>query len=371
MDSLDLTAYLNQSAQNLVREALHATWRAPRQAVFLLRFLSQCKKACTRRLFWEKQGAHVPAFLISSITHDCNLHCKGCYACHNHPATTARALLSADEWGHIFSEAAGLGVSFHLLAGGEPLLRQDVLLRAAQTSGTLFPVFTNGTLLNADALALFDKHRNLLPVLSMEGGEQATDARRSPGVYRQLVEKMRALRAHSILFGVSLTVTRQNLSELASANFVHQLARLGCRIVFFIEYVPVDGAVHLAPRDKDRALLAARLAELRAQAHGMLFLSFPGDESRMGGCLAGGRGFFHISPYGDAEACPFSPYSDCNLRTHTLLEALRSPFFERLRTAGLTGAPHTGGCALFDREAEVQSLLSRPGANLAQSHLSN
>jgi MoaA/NifB/PqqE/SkfB family radical SAM enzyme len=86
-------------------------------------------------------------------------------------------------------------------------------------------------------------------------------------------------------------------------------------------------------------------------------LSFPGDEEEMGGCLAAGRGFFHINPFGKAEACPFSPYSDCNLKSYTLLEALQSSFFKKLKQEGLTGGDHVGGCALFEQEEKVKELL--------------
>ena len=89
----------------------------------------------------------------------------------------------------------------------------------------------------------------------------------------------------------------------------------------------------------------------------MIFLSFPGDEKHMGGCLAAGRGFFHINAYGAAEACPFSPYSDRSLREHTLLEVLDSPFFARLQQESLVGGEHDGGCALFQKRAQVQALL--------------
>ena len=77
----------------------------------------------------------------------------------------------------------------------------------------------------------------------------------------------------------------------------------------------------------------------------------------MGGCLAAGRGFFHIGPYGDAEPCPFSPYSDFSLKGHTLLEALDSPFFHRLHSERLVGSKHRGGCSLYEQEERVKELL--------------
>jgi len=62
------------------------------------------------------------------------------------------------------------GIQFVLLAGGGPLIRQDVLAEAAQFGSILFPVFSNGTLIDQAFCGFLDKHRNLVPVLSMEGG---------------------------------------------------------------------------------------------------------------------------------------------------------------------------------------------------------
>ncbi|MDD3214655.1 MAG: radical SAM protein, partial [Eubacteriales bacterium] len=59
---------------------------------------------------------------------------------------------------------------------------------------------------------------------------------------------------------------------------------------------------------------------------------------------------------GAAEPCPFSPYSVMNLREHTLLEVLASPFFQEVRSLNTDGA-HMGGCALFEKEDRVQALL--------------
>ena len=35
------------------------------------------------------------------------------------------------------------------------------------------------------------------------------------------------------------------------------------------------------------------------------------------------RGFFHINSHGGAESCPFSPYSDINVKNTSLRQALR------------------------------------------------
>ena len=115
----------------------------------------------------------------------------------------------------------------------------------------------------------------------------------------------------------------------------------------------------LAPGDDERKQLFGRIGELRQKYTDMLFMSFPGDEKESGGCLAAGRGFFHINSHGGAEPCPASPYSDINVKDTTVLEALESNFFKSLRDNGLLMSHNDGGCVLFEHEKEVQKLLKK------------
>ena len=120
-------------------------------------------------------------YLIASITSACNLHCAGCYSRYNNATVDAEPVkqLSTGEWQAIFREAEDLGVSFIMLAGGEPLLRWDVFEAAGEMKNLLFPIFTNGTYMDDTTFAQLDKCRNLIPVLSIEGDREITDARRA------------------------------------------------------------------------------------------------------------------------------------------------------------------------------------------------
>jgi len=113
----------------------------------------------------------------------------------------------------------------------------------------------------------------------------------------------------------------------------------------------------LALDDEGRVFLASRVGELRKD-RSMVLISFPGDERESGGCLAAGRGFFHINASGGAEPCPFSPCSDTSLRSTTLRGALASPLFTRLREEGLLFKEHAGGCTLFAQAEDVRRLSS-------------
>ena len=136
----------------------------------------------------------------------------------------------------------------------------------------------------------------------------------------------------------------------------------GCGLVFFVEYVPVEeGTDHLILNPEELEALQMRVDNLRAdkQNKGMIMLSFPGDEDAMGGCLAAGRGFFHINANGAAEPCPFSPYSELSLQKHSMLEVLRSDFFKKVREISAAEAlNHKGGCTLFQFEEDVQQALA-------------
>lgn len=361
--AFDLESYLAGGVERMVRGIARAAAKNPRTARFMAEYALTSRRANRLRLDAAARGEHIPPFLIASITTRCNLHCKGCYARANHNCTDSAAaeaqLLSPDDWARIFDEAAELGVAFILLAGGEPFMRPEVLRAAGRQRRIIFPVFTNGTMLSGTGLELVREHPNLMPVLSIEGGADVTDARRGEGTYSALRRAMSALSDEALPFGCSVTVQKSNLHEVMGADFVAELARRGCKVIIYVEYVPVDRATEeQAPGQAEREYMAAELSARRAEFPELLLVSFPGDEQAMGGCLAAGRGFFHINAYGGAEPCPFSAYSDTSLRDTSLREALASPLFVKLRECGALEETHVGGCTLFAQEETVKALCA-------------
>lgn len=359
---MNLNIFMQNGIEGILKTAGRFYLSNAKGRAFLTRMLPHIRRSAAVRDAHEKAGRHVPPFLIASIASQCNLRCAGCYArAGGSCAETASAAdLSGDEWARIFEEAAALGTSFILLAGGEPLLRKDVLHAAARCGNVVFPIFTNGTMLDADDIAFMDRHRNLIPVFSMEGTDEETDARRGAGVSSDIRTAMGALHARRVLFGASITVTRSNIEAVLNPAYVSGLRKEGCGLVFYVEYVPAErGTEHLALRDDERAALRERTEALRGRFADTVIVSFPGDEEAMGGCLASGRGFFHINPAGGAEPCPFSPYARHNLKEASLLEVIESGYFDALRALAMTAGPHTGGCVLFEREQQVKALLAR------------
>lgn len=358
----DIQAYMTKGVERIVADSIKATLKNPKESAFMLNFASASKTASKRRARLSENGEHIPPFLIASITSKCNLHCEGCYSRCNHATVDAEPVmqLSGDEWNRIFGEASDIGVSFILLAGGEPLLRRDVIEAAGTHKDILFPIFTNGTFINDKYFDLLDESRNLIPIMSIEGGKEVTDARRGKGIYDRLINNMDEFKKRGLIFGASVTVTTENIKEVSSDDFIRSLSWRGCKAVIFVEFVPVtEEGKDLAPGDVERTYLADEIKRLREEYPEMVFVSFPGDEKSSGGCIAAGRGFFHINSHGGAEPCPFSPYSDINIREHSLREAVNSDLFVALRSGNILEDDHKGGCVLYEKRKQVEDILAK------------
>lgn len=361
-EKFDLQNYMIGGVERVVTEALKATLKNPRESAFMLKFAASSRAASKKRREAEDRGEHIPPFLIASITSKCNLHCAGCYSRCSNATTDAEPVsqLTSEEWLNIFDEADELGISFILLAGGEPMIRRDIIEAAGKKQNILFPIFTNGTYVDEKYFALFDKCRNLVPIMSIEGSREITDIRRGSGIYDKLIANMEEFKNRGLIFGASVTVTTKNYKEVTSDEFLSTLSSRGCKAVIFVEYVPVtEESSELAPTDAEREHLMNRLQMLREERPEMVYISFPGDEKSSGGCVAAGRGFFHINSHGGAEPCPFSPYSDVNIKNSSLREALRSPLFMALQSGDILLDDHEGGCVLYEKRELVQSIIAQ------------
>jgi MoaA/NifB/PqqE/SkfB family radical SAM enzyme len=316
------------------------------------------KKAATVRKRHEREGLLVPPVMITSITSRCNLSCAGCYM-HGRGKPSA-AEMSPAILASVVDQARELGVSIIVIAGGEPLVRWDEIAALAQKHpALLFPVFTNGLLIDEHMAEAIAGCRNIVPVISFEGFREDTDQRRGSGVFDRLMETCARLKSRNIFFGCSVTTTRENFDRVTAEAFVRQMLDSGARVFTFVEYVPMEsGTENLILTPEQKATLSAVLSAF-SQKYPALFIGFPGDEDMYGGCLAAGRGFVHVSPSGDLEPCPAAPFSDANLAKVPLSLALRSRLLDRLREEPEILTESSGGCALRANRVWVRELMGR------------
>jgi MoaA/NifB/PqqE/SkfB family radical SAM enzyme len=354
----DTSVAFEASLFDVLRTGLRITRGNPRLATRAIRVLLRQRSAAARRDRAEVRGVHVPPFVIYSVTGRCNLRCAGCYAnlLHRHDCPE----MSQTRTSELLAEAKHLGVSVVLLAGGEPLLRPDLLDQIAQRPEILFLLFTNGSLLDEARIARLRRLPQVIPVLSLEGGEAETDERRGGGTYEHVTAAMDRLHKGGTFFGTSATLTRRNFNQATDEAHLQGLINRGCRLFYFINYVPVEPGTDDLQLDVHQvAELEQRLTRYR-RALRALFIAFPHDEVALGGCLAAGRGFVHINAYGDVEPCPFSPYSDSSLTQMSFEQALGSPLFRAIRNSD-TLDEADGRCALWKKRDWVKGLVGKTG----------
>lgn len=348
---------LDKNIVSLFKRAFRMFSNKPGHIFFLLRTIFKQKKAVRKRSKWAAEGIHVPPFMILSITDRCNLKCRGCYAS-VHSRNSGKEM-SEDTLRKILSEAVELGISIVLVAGGEPFTKKEIIEIFHDYPEIIFPVFTNGLLLESGVIEKLKNNKNIVPIISLEGKRRETDTRRGEGVYKQLQKTLKELGQVGIINGISFTLTEDNFSTVTNRDFITSLINNGSKIFFFVEYVPIEeGTESLIITEQQRLELKKILERYRSELSG-LFISFPGDEEEFGGCLAAGRGFIHVNANGNIEPCPFAPYSDINLKGLSLREGLESNLLMKIRTNQdiLKESEAGGGCTLWSKRELVKSLL--------------
>lgn len=343
-------------SQMIIRMLLRAAWynlKQPQTVWAMLKMLKAQYAFAKIRKATCSEELVIPPILIYSVTKSCNLNCKGCYAKIHQAGITQE--MSIKQTLSLFQQAQELGIGIVMLAGGEPLTRRNVIHLCNTFPRLLFPVFTNGLLLNKAMIKAMT--RNVIPVISLEGSQTNTDDRRGKDVYSILKERFILLQTYKRFWGVSFTVTKENLSEVTSTEFVQKMINAGCKLFFYVEYVPIDAMGEaLTLTDAEKSYLMQQ-TNVFSKKHPALFIAFPGDEDKWGGCLAAGRGFVHVQADGSLEPCPFSPYSDVSVATTRLKVALQSEFLKRLRKKHHLLHEAKGGCALWENRDTVKQLL--------------
>lgn len=125
MEKLQLEQYLNRGVENIIRGMKKASLTNPRSAVFLVKYAQAARQAAGKRRKAEKNGEHIPPFLIASITSRCNLRCKGCYAWANRACSSGAEHngMRAEQWDDIFAQAEDNLTGIH--TGGCALFEQE------------------------------------------------------------------------------------------------------------------------------------------------------------------------------------------------------------------------------------------------------
>ncbi len=292
--------------------------------------------------FIARHGVAPPAFLVVSPTQQCNLYCRGCYACSSSktPATLSYAVFKRlledkrDDWGSHFT----------VVSGGEPTLYRsegktiyDVF---AEFPDNYFLMFSNGTTIDSDVAKRLAELGNVTVAIAVEGSERDTDECRGRGVHRKAERAMGLLRRAGVPFGISMTVTRENADELMQDEIVdHYVEEMGAIYFWWFHYMPIGRTVdtRLMMTPQQRMRLLDRQLDL-VENRGLFFLDLWNGGPTSSRCSAAGRpgGYFSVDWNGDIQPCVFVPFSVDNIYRvyesgRTLTSILSNPAFSEWR----------------------------------------
>ncbi|MFH1549604.1 MAG: radical SAM protein [Planctomycetota bacterium] len=324
--------------------------------------INVCIKGSSRRNEVENEyGISVPSLFVISPSMGCNLNCYGCYAGEYNKSKEDR--LSNETFSRICREAKEVGIYFVTVTGGEPFFYPGLLDLFAEHNDMYFQIYTNGTLIDKKVAARLAEVGNAFPCISVEGFEKETDARRGKGVFRKTIEAMHNLREAGAFYGYSATVTRENNELLVSDEFVDFYIEQGCFLGWYFNYVPIGRKpnLELMPTPEQRDYRRARLDEIRRDKP--IFLAdFWNDGPLVGGCIAGGRDYFHINNKGDVEPCVFCHFTVDNIHDKSFLEVLQSDFFKAIQKRQPYTTNHLRPCMLIDNPQILRDVVREVGA---------
>lgn len=184
----------------------------------------------------KKYNCNIPWAILMDPTSACNLKCTGCWAAEY----GSHMNLTFEDMDSIVTQGKELGTYVYLFTGGEPLVRKKDLIRLCETHpDCVFSAFTNGTLIDEAFADEMLRVKNFMPAMSIEGFEQATDARRGQGTYQKVIDAMNILRNRKLPFGISCCYTSQNAEVIGSEAYIDQMIDMGAKFAWFFTYMPV------------------------------------------------------------------------------------------------------------------------------------
>ncbi|MEN3012522.1 MAG: radical SAM protein [Dictyoglomus thermophilum] len=308
----------------------------------------------------SKRDIPTPYTILISPTMRCNLQCLGCYAGNY----TKNDDLPPEIVERIIKEGEEIGTYFYTILGGEPFVYPDLLDIVNRHPRSVFQIFTNATLLDEKKIERFWKSKNVVPVLSIEGGKEETDYRRGVGVYEKVVNAMDLLKKAGIPFGYSITLTRNNFDAVTKPEFYQWLADKGAFFGWTFLYMPVgkDDDPSLMPTPEQRAEYGKFIRRIRG--HLPIYpMDFWNDAPYVGGCIAGGTRYLHINHKGEVEPCIFAHFAVDNIKEKTLVEVLNSQFFREIRKRQPFHENLLLPCMIIDSPWILREIVQKTGAH--------
>jgi len=289
----------------------------------------------------------IPLYGTLELTWRCNFRCVHCY---QDGLRDRHRELSTSEWMALMDELADLGCTFLVLTGGEAMVRKDFaqLYRHAAERGFVVTVFSNGSMIGDDILALWAtlpprKVEITLYGMSAETYQAVTG---QPDGFAQAMSALDRLLELGIRVELKAPAMRPLLKDLPAMALLARSRGVDFRM---------DPG--LFPRlDGNRSPLAHRLSPAEVVA---LEAKSPGFTESIDACFAevplgdrvyrcgAGSNAFNIDPSGHFEACAISRATSLDWRELGAVEAWAG-LAQEAATVHRSAAPLRGGPGAVD-----------------------
>lgn len=277
--------------------------------------------------------------LTIDVTQRCNIRCTHCFA---DSTPEIRDDLDIDSTLRFMDEAVrDGGCRFFAILGGEPLLEIAKIKRMAQRFPSKpFVVFTNGSMVTDKTCAQLRDCPNVSLFVSIEGFQELTDRVRGSRAFERADRALQTLKRSGMLYGVSLTATKQNRDEIVSQEFVDYLNDAGCFLAWIFDLKPIGRAATPDTRalvldTEEKAAFNDSVTKVN-QAARFVFINTEKDPAVIGGCPAHKGTYMHVACDGHVTPCIAQRYYDdsVNIATMSFAEVRRSEFLRAFRDIG-------------------------------------
>ena len=266
-------------------------------------------------LIGSRGVGHISSRLIEiALTHRCQCRCVHCYS-YSAEALSDREELTTVEIKYLLEKAKKIGFVEVNFTGGEPLLREDllILIRHARRLGLISKINTNGVLLSSSMIRELKKSGLKWCAVSIDSAkpERHDQLRRFRGCFEKAVAGVEEAIRQGIPASITTYARRDSLLSGDLADIVALGHRLKVDTVRILLPVPIgrfedawSEVLTLEEREKVRELMRDPIVTMES----------PREGSRCAAALTK----VSVLPNGDVTPCVFVPYKYGNFRQQDL-----------------------------------------------------
>ena len=275
-------------------------------------------------------GQRIPHTMSFAVTYRCQCRCVHC--CAAAAEFLASQEMSTEEAQGVLSQARGMGVAHVIIAGGEPLLREDLpeLVAHAHQLGLLTRVSTNGWLLTRERVRELKRSGLDVCGVSLDYADAAKhdEQRGLPGTFQKAVQGIRYLREEGVFSKILFCASPDSVAEGGLERVIRLGRRLGATTVYVVPAV-MAGRWAGSP---DQLLTPQDLAHVQS-LQDFTFVHCEIHTPKTVCCLAH-RGVVCVRAGGQVTGCPYVPFVLGNVfeeplaeiwRRHTATPPVRTP----------------------------------------------